>query len=325
MQVDNFDFIESGKRTILLESKAVAELQQRVNETFVQACKIILNCSGKVVVTGVGKSGHIGNKIAATLASTGTPAFFVHPAEANHGDFGMIAKGDVILGISNSGASPELVSLLPMIKRMGISLISMSGRTSSPLADAADVNLDISVDVEACPHNLAPTSSTTATLAMGDALAIALLEAKGFTAEDFAFSHPGGHLGKKLLLRVEDIMHAGPSIPQVSNEAHIVDALQEISTKKLGMTTVTDDNGKLDGIFTDGDLRRCIEAKIDVHSEPLKNIMTKKPRTIKSNALAAEALNLMETHKITSLVVEDECSKVVGIIHMHDLLKAGLI
>ncbi len=320
-----FDFISSGKRTINIEKRAVEALSERIDSTFSTACTTILNCQGKVVVMGVGKSGHIGKKIAATLASTGTPAFFVHPTEASHGDFGMITKHDIVIAISNSGTSAEIINILPMLKRLGVTVISLSGNKESALATSSEVHIDISVDEEACPHNLAPTSSTTATIAMGDAIAIALLEAKGFSIEDFAFSHPGGNLGKKLLLRVYDVLHQDLLIPKTRSDATLIDAINEISTKKLGMTIIVDSNDKLLGIFTDGDLRRCVQSKIDIHSASISEVMTKSPRTILPTALAAEAMNLMEEWKITSLVVEDKNAKIVGVLHMHDLIRAGLI
>ncbi|WNO09591.1 KpsF/GutQ family sugar-phosphate isomerase [Teredinibacter sp. KSP-S5-2] len=320
-----FDFVRSAKRTISMEKDAIAALEERIGENFSKACQTILTCCGRVVVTGMGKSGHIAKKMAATLASTGTPSFFVHPGEANHGDLGMITSEDLVIAISNSGTSAEIVSLLPMLKRLGVPLISMTGKESSALAEAADINLDISVNTEACPLDLAPTSSTTATLVMGDALAVALLEARGFTAEDFAFSHPGGALGKKLLLRVSDLMHSSDKIPYVAQDAVITEALAEMSQKGFGMTTVTDDTNELLGIFTDGDLRRCLDKQIDVNREPISSVMSKNPLTVKPNTLAVEALNLMESRKITALVVLEKSGTIAGILHMHDLLRAGII
>jgi len=317
-------FSIAGKRTITIERDAVAALEARINEDFDRACEIILQCKGRTIVTGMGKSGHIGNKIAATLASTGTPSFFVHPGEASHGDLGMITRDDVVIAISNSGSSAEVVTLLPMIKRMGIPLISMAGDELSPLAQAANVNLDISIESEACPLNLAPTSSTTVTLVMGDALAVALLEARGFTANDFAFSHPGGALGRKLLLRVEDVMHNGAEVPRVKAELPLTQALIEMTQKGLGMTTIVNDSDELIGVFTDGDLRRSVDQKIDINQVSIGQVMNRKPHTVNKALLAAEALGLMETRKITALVVEDE-HHAVGIIHMHDLLRAGVI
>ncbi len=319
------DYITAGKRTISIEADAVRALENRIDENFTSACELLLNCKGRVIVTGMGKSGHIGKKIAATLASTGTPSFFVHPGEASHGDLGMITADDVVIGISNSGSSAELVTLLPLLKRLNIPLISMAGKANSPLAEAATVHLDISVISEACPLNLAPTSSTTVTLVMGDALAIALLEARGFTAEDFAFSHPGGALGRKLLLRVEDIMHAGSEIPRVKPDTLLSVSLVEMTQKGFGMTTVVDESDHLLGIFTDGDLRRIVDSGIDLSQSSMTDVMTKKPLTIASNTLAAEALAIMEHKKITALVVENPEHQPVGVVHMHDILRAGVI
>lgn len=319
-----FDFVQSGKRTITIERDAVTELEQRIDGAFANACELLLACKGRVIVTGMGKSGHIGRKIAATLASTGTPAFFVHPGEASHGDLGMITADDVVIAISSSGGSPEIVSLLPLLKRKKLKLIAMVGRNNSTLAQVADVVLDISIAAEACPLDLAPTSSTTVTLVMGDALAIALLEARGFTAEDFAHSHPGGILGRKLLLRVEDVMHAGSEVPRVRPDTPLLAALAEMTEKGFGMTTVVDGFGQLLGIFTDGDLRRCIDRREDVNRAVMKDVMTPSPRTIRRDSLAAEALNRMETFKITALIVEDENGSPTGVLHMHDLLRAGL-
>ncbi len=319
------DYLTSGKRTVTMERDALSDLAERIDDSFAQACDLLLACKGRVIVSGMGKSGHIANKIAATFASTGTPAFFVHPGEASHGDFGMITASDVVVAISNSGASAELLTLLPLLKRLGIPLISMTGKAESPLAEAANVNLDVSVTTEACPLNLAPTSSTTVTLALGDALAVALLEARGFTAEDFAFSHPGGSLGKKLLLRVQDVMHGGDEIPQVKKGTPLREALTEMTEKGFGMTTVVDAQGILCGIFTDGDLRRCIDKNLDINSLATDEVMTARPSTINQNLLAAEALNIMQTRTITALVVEDDNDNVIGVLHMHDLLRAGII
>lgn len=323
--MEKHDHIRVALRTISMEQEAIASLSSRIGESFIQACDILLNCQGRVVVIGMGKSGHIANKIAATLASTGTPAFFVHPAEAGHGDFGMITSEDVVIAISNSGSSQEIITLLPLLKRLGVPLISLSGNAASPLAEAADVNLDVSVTSEACPLNLAPTSSTTVTLVMGDALAVALLESRGFTAEDFAFSHPSGALGRKLLLRVMDIMHADSEVPQVNGHSKLTEALAEMTSKGFGMTTVINAQKQLEGIFTDGDLRRCVDSGIDIHNAKIADVMTRKPRTIHKEALAAEALNVMESHKITALVVEDNEQRPIGVLHMHDLLRAGLV
>ena len=318
------DFIESGLRTIKMEVEAVGLLSSRVDQQFRIACETILACQGRVIVTGMGKSGHIGNKIAATLASTGTPAFFVHPGEASHGDLGMITKTDVVIAISNSGNTNEIVTLLPLIARLGIPLISMTGDEQSHLAKAACANLDVSVTIEACPLNLAPTTSTTVTLVMGDALAIALLEARGFNAEDFAFSHPSGALGRKLLLRVKDIMHEGDQIPVVSADKTLQDALIEMTQKGLGMTTIMSDDAKLVGIFTDGDLRRIIDLKVDFATTSVSDVMSADPKTIPQNMLAAEALTIMEKASITALIVEEE-DHITGVLHLHDILRAGVI
>jgi arabinose-5-phosphate isomerase len=319
-----FDFAASGQRTIELEQQAVINLKSRINDDFINACKYILKCSGRVVVTGMGKSGHIGKKIAATLASTGTPAFFVHPGEASHGDMGMITKNDVVIAMSNSGGTSEVTSLLPLLKRLDVPLISMTGNPQSALATASHCHLDISVEKEACPLDLAPTSSTTATLVMGDALAIALLEARGFTAEEFAFSHPGGSLGRRLLLKVENLMHSGDELPQVTPETPLAEALMTITSKGLGMTTVIDSNGELKGVFTDGDLRRAIDQGIDIHNSDIASVMTPHGKTITPELLAVEALTVMEENKITSLVVTKN-EQPVGVITMHDMLKAGVV
>ena len=322
--MDSISFSDSAKRTIAMELDAVSALTGRINDDFERACDIMLNCKARIVVTGMGKSGHIGKKIAATLASTGSPAFFVHPGEASHGDMGMITSEDVVLALSNSGTTREVLTILPLIKRMGAQLVSMTGDDQSMLAKAADINLDVSVTTEACPLGLAPTSSTTATLVMGDAIAIALLEARGFSAEDFAFSHPGGALGIKLLLKVTDIMRCGEEIPKVNEKVFLSDALLEMSAKGLGMTTVVDNAGKLKGIFTDGDLRRCLDNGHDVHKTPIAEIMTVNCKTINKDILAAEALHLMEERKISVLVVVNEDYSPVGAVHLHDILKAGI-
>jgi arabinose-5-phosphate isomerase len=318
-------FRESALRAIAIERDAIDALSERIDDSFVKACEAIMACKGRVVVTGMGKSGHIGNKIAATLASTGTPAFFVHPGEASHGDLGMITGQDVVLAISNSGNTSEVLTILPLFKRMGAPLISMTGNAHSVLAREAIANLDISVAVEACPLGLAPTSSTTATLVMGDALAVALLEARGFSAEDFAMSHPGGTLGRRLLLRVSDIMHSGDQIPRVQEDVPLSRALLEISRKGLGMTTVVNASGELCGIFTDGDLRRTLDRSIDIHATAIREVMTRNGRTIHQDQLAAEALNMMEELKINALPVIDRDGLLTGAINMHDLLRAGVI
>ncbi len=320
---DNEAYVASARRTIRMECDAVAALEQRIDGDFVKACELLLDIRGRVIVTGMGKSGHIATKIAATLASTGTPSFYVHPAEASHGDIGMITADDAVVALSNSGRSPEVVTLLPLLKRLGIPLVSMTGDPRSPLAEAADAHLNTGVATEACPLNLAPTSSTTTALVMGDALAIALLEARGFTAEDFAFSHPGGTLGKKLLLKVEDVMHTGTAIPRVQVNTVLAAALLEISRKGLGMTTVTGADDELLGIFTDGDLRRALDEDVAVRSTLISALMTTSPKTIAPNMLAAEALRIMEENKITSLVVKDG-EKMVGVLHLMSLLQAGI-
>jgi arabinose-5-phosphate isomerase len=307
------------------EADAVRALCARVDGSFTQACRFILRCEGRVVVTGMGKSGHIGSKIAATLASTGTPAFFVHPGEASHGDLGMITPQDVVLALSNSGETSEIVTILPLIKRLNAPLIALTGNPRSTLARAASAHIDVSVAQEACPLGLAPTSSTTAALAMGDALAVALLEARGFTAEDFARSHPGGRLGRRLLLLIEDVMHTGDRIPQVAPDVPLREALWEMSRKGLGMTAVVDAGGQLLGIFTDGDLRRSLDRGIDVHQTAVAEVMTSGGHTAHPQQLAAEALTLMEEHKISALPVVDGDNRLVGAFNMHDLLRAGVV
>ncbi len=318
-------FQKQGKNVIALEAEAIAALSDRINAEFDRACKTMLDCGGRVVVVGMGKSGHIGGKIAATLASTGTPAFFVHPGEASHGDLGMITPDDVVLAISNSGTTAEILTILPMIKRMGVKLISMTGNMSSELAQQSDVALDVSVDKEACPLNLAPTSSTTATLAMGDALAVAMLKSRNFTEEDFARSHPGGQLGRRLLLYVKDIMHSDDRLPIVSEDASLRDALLEMSSKALGMTAIVDAENRLLGIYTDGDLRRTLEQGMDVYTIGIKEVMTSNPVTTRPDKLAAEAVQLMRTKKINGLFVIDDSGHVLGALNMHDLLRAGIV
>lgn len=317
-------YLNTAKRVIRMEGDAVDALGERIDDSFNRACELLLNCKGRVVVTGMGKSGHIGNKLAATLASTGTPAFFVHPGEASHGDMGMITAGDVVIALSNSGSTAELVTLIPLLKLLAVPVIAMTGKPNSELASSADVHLDVGVEQEACPLNLAPTSSTTVTLVMGDALAIALLEARGFTADDFAFSHPGGALGRRLLLKIDNIMHTGEAIPHINTGAKLSDALLEMSSKALGMTTVLNEDGSLAGIFTDGDLRRAIDRGIDIHQAKIDDVMTANCRSIRPGTLAAEALRIMEDNKITVLVALDDHAKPVGVIHTHDLLKAGV-
>jgi len=318
-------YIESAKRTIEIEQKAISSLLERINTNFSKACELMSDCKGRVIVTGMGKSGHIANKIAATLASTGTPSFFVHPGEASHGDLGMITSDDVVLAISNSGNTSEIATIIPLIKRMGAPLISLTGNNESTLAKQANINLDISIKEEACPLGLAPTSSTTVTLVMGDALAVALLESKGFSEEDFAFSHPGGSLGKKLLLTVSELMHTGERIPSVKTGTLLSDGLMEISAKGFGMTAVVDLHNKLIGLFTDGDLRRTFDSKVNMLTTKIDQLMTINCKTISADILAAEALNIMEQNKITSLLVTNKVNEVTGVIHMHDLLRAGVI
>lgn len=318
-------FQKQGKNVIALEAEAIAALSDRINAEFDRACKTMLDCSGRVVVVGMGKSGHIGGKIASTLASTGTPAFFVHPGEASHGDLGMITPDDVVLAISNSGTTAEILTILPMIKHMGVKLISMTGNLSSELAQQSDVALDVSVDKEACPLNLAPTSSTTATLAMGDALAVAMLKSRNFTEEDFARSHPGGQLGRRLLLYVKDIMHSDDRLPIVSEDASLRDALLEMSSKALGMTAIVNVENRLLGIYTDGDLRRTLEQGMDVYTIGIKEVMTSNPVTTQPDKLAAEAVQLMRTKKINGLFVIDNDGRVLGALNMHDLLRAGIV
>lgn len=303
----------------------MAALADRIGGEFAQACRIMRACRGRVVVTGMGKSGHIAGKLAATLASTGTPAFFVHPGEASHGDLGMITAVDVVLALSHSGETEELLNILPLIKRLGVPLIAMSGNSASLLARQADVHLDTAVREEACPLGLAPTSSTTAALAMGDALAVALLEARGFTREDFAFSHPGGSIGRKLLIRVADIMHADEGLPSVGAEASVRDAVLEMTAKKLGMTAVVDEHDRVLGIFTDGDLRRALEAPRDIHATPIGAVMTRACTTVRADQLAAETAKIMETKRINALLVVDEDQRLIGAFNMHDLLRAGVV
>jgi arabinose-5-phosphate isomerase len=322
---DMEEICELGRAVIRTEADMIQNLVGRIDHKFAKACELLLNCEGRIIVMGMGKSGHIAKKIAATFASTGTPAFFVHPGEAKHGDFGMITRKDVVLALSNSGETEEVLSILPFMKRLDIPLIAITGNTNSTIALNANINLDISVEKEACPLGLAPTSSTTTSLVMGDALAISLLQKRGFTAEDFALSHPGGTLGRRLLLKVDQLMHIGEAIPRVNLEADLKTALAEITSKKLGMTTVLNQEGKLEGIFTDGDVRRAFDNNADVHKTMLKQVMTKNPKVIRPGILAAEALNIMETYKITSLIVTNEQHHPIGVIHMHEILRAGVM
>jgi arabinose-5-phosphate isomerase len=319
-------FIELGLAVLKTESEAIAALTQRLDQDFHRACELILGCEGRIVVTGMGKSGHIGNKIAATLASTGTPAFFMHPGEASHGDLGMITSEDLLIALSNSGETSEVTLLLPLLKRLAIPLIALTGKVESTIARAADINLDVSVSKEACPLGLAPTSSTTASLAMGDALAVAVLQARGFTEEDFALSHPGGNLGRRLLLRVSDIMHTGDGIPLVNPEFSLKQTLMEMTNKSLGMAGVIDpETSKLVGIYTDGDLRRTFEKMPNIETALVKDFMTANCVTIDADRIATEALNLMHDKKINALMVVDENNLVQGALNMHDLLRAGVV
>jgi len=317
--------VASGRRVFDIEQQALGAVAARLGETFQQACQHILASRGRVVATGMGKSGHIARKIAATLASTGTPAFYVHPGEAGHGDLGMITEADVVLALSYSGESDEVLMLLPVLKRQGNVLISMTGRPDSSLAKAADVHLDVSVPAEACPLALAPTSSTTASLAMGDALAVALLDARGFTADDFARSHPAGSLGRRLLLHITDVMHSGDELPKVDANASLSEALVEMSRKRLGMTAVVDAQDRLIGLFTDGDLRRALDSALDVRTAKIADVMTRQPRTIGADQLAVEAARVMETQQINGLIVVDEQGRAVGALNIHDLLRARVV
>ena len=314
-----------GRRALEIERDALNDMINRVDDSFVRACQILLDCSGRIVVTGMGKSGHIGGKIAATLASTGTPAFFVHPGEASHGDLGMITRKDVVLAISYSGETGEIVTILPLIKRLGVPLISMTGKPGSTLAKSSDVHVNVQIAQEACPLNLAPTTSTTATLAMGDALAVALLEARGFTPEDFAMSHPGGSLGRRLLLKIDDVMVSGDRLPRVAPGAPLTAALMEMTRKGLGMAVIVDAADRVLGIYTDGDLRRTLDSGIDVRSAKIDEVMTPGGKSVKAGQLAAEAVQLMEKHKITVLLVMDDERRLTGVVHMQDLLRAGVV
>ncbi len=317
--------LASAQRALAIEARAVAALAPRLDGSFVAACRLCLGCQGRVVVTGMGKSGHVARKIAATLASTGTPAFFMHPAEAGHGDLGMITRTDVVLALSNSGETPELLALLPHLKRLGVPLVLLAGKPDSTLGRTAAVTVDISVPEEACPLNLAPTASTTATLAMGDAMAVAILEARGFTRQDFALSHPGGTLGRQLLLHVDDVMRTGDAIPRSRPEETLAAGLLEMSRKGLGMTAVVGPQEELLGIFTDGDLRRAIDRQIDVHAKTMREVMTAQCKSIGPRALAAEAVHLMEVHRITAVPVTDATGRLIGALNVHDLFRAGVV
>ncbi|MEH8019697.1 KpsF/GutQ family sugar-phosphate isomerase [Rheinheimera metallidurans] len=321
----SIDFRKRAAEVIRIEAAAIEQLSQYLDTNFNLACQLIFDSKGKIIVTGMGKSGHIGSKIAATLASTGTPAFFVHPGEASHGDLGMLSKDDIVIAISNSGETGEVLTITPVIKRLGIKLIAMTGNPSSTLAKLADAHLCVKVEQEACPLGLAPTASTTATLVMGDALAVALLDARGFSADDFALSHPGGSLGRKLLLRLEDIMHSGELMPVVAKTATIKDALLEISKKGLGMTAIVDERGKMAGVFTDGDLRRILDQRYDIHSSLIAEVMTARCITATAQQLAAEALQIMQQKKVNGLIIVDADGKPVGAMNMHDLLRAGVL
>jgi arabinose-5-phosphate isomerase len=323
--VDDASLLAAARRALAIEARAVEALLARLDDRFAAACHVCLQCQGRVVVTGMGKSGHVARKIAATLASTGTPAFFLHPAEASHGDLGMITRGDAVLAISNSGETPELLLLLPHLKRLAVPLVVMAGKTDSTLGRAATVAVDVSVPEEACPLNLAPTASTTATLAMGDALAIAVLEARGFTKQDFARSHPGGTLGRQLLLHVEQIMRTGEALPRVGPQTRLGEGLLEMSRKGLGMTVIVDDGNRILGVFTDGDLRRALDRQIDVHGVTMSEVMTSPCKSIAPQDLAAEAVHLMEVYRITALPVADEHGRLVGALNVHDLFRAGVM
>ena len=318
--------IAAGRRVLELEAGALHALRDRLDAHFAHACRIMLACRGRIVTTGMGKSGHVARKIAATLASTGTPAFYVHPGEASHGDLGMITDADVVLALSHSGETEELLTIIPLLKRQGNRLLVMSGNPQSSIARLADLHLDASVPEEACPLGLAPTSSTTAALALGDALAVALLEARGFTREDFARSHPSGSLGRRLLLHITDVMHAGDEVPRVNVQASLAEALVEMSRKRLGMTAVVDDHDILLGVFTDGDLRRALDdARIDLRQARIAEVMTRHPKTIEADCLAVEAAHLMEEHRISALVVVDGERRVIGALNIHDLLRARVV
>ena len=321
---EKFDFKSIGKKVLDIESIAIAKLKDQLDNSFDIACQLCLDCTGKIIVMGIGKSGHIADKLAATLASTGTPSFFVHPGEASHGDLGMISKSDVVMALSNSGKTEEIVNLLPILKNMGIKIIAMTGDDNSTIATASDVHIDVGVEEEACPMNLSPTASTTAALAMGDAIAVALLEKRGFSVEDFAKSHPGGSIGKKLLLLVQDIMHTEELIPVVFQDDKLARGLIEMSEKALGMTAIINKKEELVGIFTDGDLRRTLEANVDIQTTLMREVMTENCITVKPNLLAVKAVEIIQENKITSLVVVEE-NKIVGALNIHDLFRAGVM
>lgn len=323
-QDDDARFLDLGRTVLDIEGRALARLSDQLDASFVRACRLLLGCEGRIIVIGMGKSGHVGGKLAATLASTGSPAFFVHPAEASHGDLGMITPKDVVLALSNSGETDEILTILPLIKRLHVPLLAMTGNPSSTLAVRADVHIDVGVEQEACPLNLAPTASTTAALAMGDALAVALLEARGFTSADFARSHPGGRLGRRLLLLTGDVMHTGEQIPRSLPTDSLDRALLEMTRKGLGITIVAEGHTVL-GVFTDGDLRRVLDRRLDIHTLPIAEVMTRQCHTVQVDTLAAEALALMETHKVSALPVLDQQGCLQGALNMHDLLRAGVV
>ena len=325
MKLDDQKLRELGLAVIQVEAAAISALTEQINEQFITACKLLFNCTGRVVVIGMGKSGHIAGKIAATFASTGTPAFFVHPGEASHGDLGMITQQDVVLALSNSGETEEILKILPIIKRLGVPLIAMTGNPMSTLSLVASTHINVAVTQEACPLGLAPTSSTTAALVMGDALAVSLLEARGFTKDDFALSHPGGSLGRRLLLRVNDIMHLGDNIPSVAESALISHALLEMTEKKLGMTAIVNDEQDVVGIFTDGDLRRTLAKNLDLQKTCISDVMTSHCAVISEDILAAEAMQIMEQKKINALIVVNKQKQAIGALNMHDLIRAGIL
>lgn len=325
-KLSDANWIDAGRKVLAIEQNAMQSLQARLDASFAQACRLLLACQGRVVCTGMGKSGHIANKIAATLASTGTPAFFVHPGEASHGDLGMILDNDVVLALSNSGESDEINMIMPVLKRQGNIIISMTGKATSRLAQFSDVHLDVSVPEEACPLGLAPTSSTTVSLALGDALAVALLEARGFSSEDFARSHPAGSLGRRLLVRIEDLMHQGHNLPMVLANASVTDALLEMSEKRLGMTAIVDEQQQLLGVFTDGDLRRAVNhGPVNLNQTAVSELMAKNPKTVQAGHLAVEAAHLLERYQINGLLVVDEQQRLVGALNIHDLLRARVV
>jgi len=324
-KIDKQLVIDIARRVLENEASAIADLVPRLDDAFADACRICLACVGRVIVTGMGKSGHVGGKIAATLASTGTPSFFVHPGEASHGDLGMITPKDTVIAISNSGETAEIITILPLLKRLGVPLITMTGAPESTLGGAADCILDTAVREEACPLNLAPTSSTSATMAMGDALAVALLESRGFTEHDFALSHPGGALGRRLLLRVEDIMYTGDDVPRVTGDALLADGLLEMTRKGLGMTAVVDDQEHVEGIFTDGDLRRALDGDIDLRGTTMREVMTASGKTVRPEQLAAETVWIMQNKRINGLLVTDADDRLVGALNIHNLFRAGVM